>query len=139
MEVNKLFVATKAFIRNEGKILIIRESTKYTDGTNAGKFDVPGGRMQPGTTHIENLKREIREEIGIEIKIKKPFFVNEWYPKIKDEQWQIVGIFFECTPLNTDIKLGEDHEEYSWIDPKDYKNYNLIENLQLAFEKYLEQ
>lgn len=137
MESPRLFVATKAFINHNGKILIIKESTKYQDGTNAGKFDVPGGRIQPGQNYADSLKREIREEIGIEITIDRPFFVNEWHPKVKDEQWQIIGIFFECIPIDTNITLSEDHEEYLWIDPKDYKNYNLIENLQMAFESYL--
>lgn len=43
----KLFVATKAFIRYKGKILILRESNKYTDGVNSGKYDVVGGRIKP--------------------------------------------------------------------------------------------
>jgi len=34
MEVAKLFVATKAFIKHQEKILILRESGKYQDGSN---------------------------------------------------------------------------------------------------------
>ena len=44
----KLFVATKAFIRYKDKILILRESVKYDDGSNVGSYDVVGGRVNPG-------------------------------------------------------------------------------------------
>jgi len=134
----KLFTATKAFIMNqEGKILILREAPKYTDGSNINKYDVVGGRVKPGQRFDESLRREVFEETGLEIKIGKPFFVNEWRPIVKNEPWQIIGIFFECLPLSEKINLSEDHDDYLWINPKDYKNYNLIENLHPAFESYL--
>ena len=134
----RMFTATKAFIINkEGKILILRESPKYVDGANISKYDVVGGRVKPGQRFDDSLIREVSEETGIEIKIGKPFFVNEWRPIVKDEPWQIVGIFFECFPKSEEVKLSDDHDDYLWIDPDDYKNYNLIENLYPAFESYL--
>src|SRR5258708_5664220 len=72
----KLFVATKAFIVYNGKVLILQESNKYTDGSNEGKFDVVGGRIVPGERFDESLLREIEEETGLEVKIGKPFFTS---------------------------------------------------------------
>ncbi|MBI2623850.1 MAG: NUDIX domain-containing protein [Candidatus Liptonbacteria bacterium] len=162
MKVQKLFIATKAFIvRNpvnpaeaghgaSGKVLIVRESNKYEEGTNAAKFDVPGGRLTPGERFDGSLRREVKEETGLEVKIGKPFFVNEWRPVVKGEQWQVVGIFFECTlksdfseksdfPKLTDAKviLSGDHDAFEWILPEEYAKYPLIENLKVAFEAYL--
>ena len=133
----KLFVACKAFIVHDGKVLILKESTKYKEGTNIGKFDVVGGRVHPGQHFQESLLREIKEETGLDVKIGKPFHVGEWRPLVNGEQWQIVGTFFECEASSSNVKLGEDHSEFLWIEPKDYKNHNLIENLNPAFEAYL--
>ena len=134
----KLFVAIKAFIKNKkGKILIVRESSKYQDGSNTGRFDVVGGRLKPGERFDESLLREIKEETGLNVKIDKPFFVNEWRPVIKGEQWQIVATFFECQASSEKVILGKDHDHFEWIDPKNYKDYNLIGNLKVAFEAYL--
>ncbi len=135
----KLFVATKAFIVHNGKVLILRESTKYQSGANIGKFDVVGGRVEPGQRFDESLAREIKEETGLNVKIGKPFFVNEWRPVVKGEQWQIVGTFFECVADSDNVKLSNDHDDHKWIDPKEYKNHPLIENLQPAFEAYLKK
>ena len=133
----KLFVAMKAFIVNNGKVLILRESSKYKDGSNNKKYDVAGGRIEPGQRFDESLLREIKEETGLEIKIGKPFFVDEWRPFVNEEQWQIVGTFFECLSDSDKVELSEDHDDYQWIDPKEYKNYNLIEKLHPVFEAYL--
>lgn len=51
----RLFIATKSFIRYRGKILILKESLKYEDGSNAGKFDVAGGRIEPGQNFEKSL------------------------------------------------------------------------------------
>lgn len=137
--VPKLFIATKAFIVFQGKVLIIRESSKYKSGSNPGKFDVVGGRVEPGQRFDESLLREIDEETGLTVKLGRPFFVNEWRPVIKREQCQIVGTYFECFTTSDQVKLSQDHDEYLWINPKDYKNYPLIDNLIPTFEAYLEK
>lgn len=133
----KLTVATKAFIKFEKKILILKESKRYDDGTNDGKFDVPGGRVEPGQNFKESLLREIKEETGLNVEVKNPFFVGEWRPIIKEVPWQIVGIFFECIAKDSQVTLSQDHESYLWIEPKEYEKYNLIKNLNGAFEEYI--
>ncbi|USN55268.1 MAG: NUDIX domain-containing protein [Candidatus Peribacteria bacterium] len=40
----------------------MRESPAYADGSNAGKYDVVGGRVTPGERFDEALLREISEE-----------------------------------------------------------------------------
>jgi 8-oxo-dGTP diphosphatase len=134
----KLFVATKAFISYQGKILILRESNKYQDGANASRYDVVGGRIKPGQNFMESLLREIEEETKLKVRVGNPFYVGEWRPVVKGEQWQIVGTFFECLADNDKVELSVDHDDYQWIDPKEYNNYSIIDNLKLAFEKYIE-
>jgi len=131
-----LFVATKAFIVFGGKVLILRESNKYDDGTNASKYDVVGGRLKPGQRFDESLVREIMEETGLTVKIGRPFHVGEWRPVVKGVQWQVVGTFFECFAETDVVKLSVDHDDYRWIDPSDFSKYPMIENLKSAFENY---
>lgn len=135
--IDKLFVATKAFIIHDGKVLLLRESSKYADGTNAGKFDIVGGRVEPGERFDDSLLREIKEETGLTVTIGRPFYVNEWRPSVRGENWQIVGTFFECNANSNVVTLSDDHSEYIWIDPKNYKDYEIIENLHEVFENYL--
>lgn len=133
----KQLVAMKAFLVRDGKVLILRESLKNPDGTNVGKYDVVGGRVEPGERFDETLKREIQEETGINATLGRPFFVGEWRPVVRGEQWQIIATFFTCDSPTTRVTLGRDHDEYQWIDPAKFRDYPIIENLVPAFEAYL--
>lgn len=132
----KLFIATKALIFNKGKILLIRESGNYKDGTNAGKYDLIGGRLIPGQRFDESLKREVREETGLEITMEKPFHVSEWWPQVNGEQLQIVGIFFKCTSDSDRVVLSEDHDSYLWIEPRQYKEFSMTNGARSALDAY---
>lgn len=46
-------------------MLIRRSLEKYPN--IEGRWDIVGGRIEPGTTLLENLKREIKEETGLEL------------------------------------------------------------------------
>ncbi len=62
-----LQVGVKVLLRNsEGKVLILKRSEEKYGRTN-GSWDIPGGRIEPGSGLIENLKREVREETGLEL------------------------------------------------------------------------
>ncbi|MDP3996146.1 MAG: NUDIX domain-containing protein [bacterium] len=62
-----LQVGVKIFLRNkENKYLILKRSAKRYPGLK-NLWDIPGGRINPGSSLLENLKREVREETGIEL------------------------------------------------------------------------
>ena len=127
--VNKIHVqriAAKAIIINNiNQILILREASTYQEGTNVGKYGLPGGRVEVGESYFDGLKREIREETGLDIVVDKPVFVGEWFPIIKDIPHQIIGIFFACKPLSNDVALSLEHDHYVWINPQDVSGYDM--------------
>lgn len=84
------------------------------------------------------LLREIKEETWLEVTMWKPFFVNEWRPEVRGEKWQIIATYFECFAITDKVTLSDDHEDFIWIDPKDYKNYPIVDNLHETIEAYLE-
>jgi len=137
--VDKLFPSCKAFIVFNGKILILRESSKYEDGAQFGKVDVPGGRVKLGERFDEGLIREIKEETGLSVKLGNPFCVSEWRPKVRGEEWQVVATFFECFSENDKVVLSGDHDKYLWINPKEYLKYNIIETNYPVFEAFLKR
>ncbi len=137
--VDRFFLATKAVIVDQGDVLILQEAAEYEDGTNAGKWQIPGGRLEPGEQPEEALQREVAEEAGLEVTVNDPFHVDEWRPEVDGEQWQIVGVFFECSSDSRDVDVGEEHTDYAWIDPAEHHEHDLIENLHDVFEAFLER
>lgn len=130
-------VAMKAFVVYRGKVLILRESIGYEGSQNQEKWDVTGGRVKPGENIEKGLLREIMEETGLTPTLGRVFSVREWRPLINGTEHQIVGTFRECLSDSDNVELSKDHDNYEWIDPKDYKSYDLVEQLPHVFEDYL--
>src|SRR5476651_46059 len=111
-------IATKALIINDkGQMLFLREASTYEEGTNIGRYHLPGGRLNPGEAFLDGLKREVDEETGLQVEIGKPIYVGEWRPVIKGVQNQIVAIFFMCKPLTENVRLSQEHDDYKWALP----------------------
>ena len=64
----ELQVGVKVFLKNlQGKYLLVRRSPKKYPEVGA-LWDIVGGRINPGSPLLENLKREKKEEL-------KPYFI----------------------------------------------------------------
>ena len=64
----ELQVGVKAFIKNrQGKYLMLKRTEPYHPN-DAPKWDIPGGRINPGEELMIALAREIKEETGMTLK-----------------------------------------------------------------------
>ena len=103
-------VASKAFIVNDGKLLVIKRSTH-----NAIKphiWEIPGGRLEPGEDPREGLKRETMEEAGIDIDILHPLNVKHF---VRDDGQIITMLIFLCKALQDNITLSKEHTAFDWL------------------------
>ena len=104
-------VAVKAMIKNEeGKFLVIFKSGK--DEINPNEIDIPGGRLEFGEDIEICLKREVKEELNIEIEIEKPLRV--W--SLVRNDLHLVGITFSAKYIGGELKLSDEHTGYEWMD-----------------------
>ena len=131
-------IATKALIIKDGKILLLREAATYGDGTQRGRYHLPGGRVEVGEPFQNALNREIMEETGLTVEIGQPFFVGEWRPEIKGEINQIIGIFFICTATSENVKLSTEHDAYEWIDPTSWQDFDVMDPEGDVINRYIE-
>jgi A/G-specific adenine glycosylase len=60
---------TAAVIRQDGKVLIAQRPLK---GMLGGLWEFPGGKQETGETLADCLRREIKEELGLEIEVNQP-------------------------------------------------------------------
>ena len=66
-------VTIKGLCVRDGKVLLVRESKDIS-----GKWEMPGGGLDFGEDIREGLKREIKEEIGLDIEIEDMLGENEY-------------------------------------------------------------
>jgi len=112
-------LAAIAIIENDGKILIAR---RQKDDPLKGKWEFPGGKIMAGETPEECLRRELREELDIDIEVGDLLYSTQHvYNHIAVELY-----FYEITYLSGEIKLKEYHD-IRWVGKKDLRNYDFPE------------
>jgi 8-oxo-dGTP diphosphatase len=119
-----LRVAAKAVIANDnGAVLILREANTYDEGTQTGKWGLPGGRLNSGEAYTDGIIREAKEETGLDVDPLYPVYVGEWRPVIKGVPHQIIAVFTVCKAFNLDVKLSDEHDKFAWVKLADLDNY----------------
>lgn len=122
---------------NDGKILIIQRS--QNDDSYPGLWEIPGGKKEPLESSIIALKREVKEETGLDVQILKPIDVFYFQVEKLDEIRDATQISFLVKPINsTEVELSSEHQGYVWINQGELENYHISSEtknvLKTAFE-----
>ena len=129
----KIIVEFHSIIEKDGKVLVLKRSSK--DPFSADCWDLPGGVMNFGEEVVAALKREVKEECGLEIETLSPMDVST---RIDNEE-QYVAVTFICEYKSGTVKLSKDHSEFKWVDAKkvpDLEDLNWV--LEKAIYPYIE-
>lgn len=101
---------TAAIIRRGDHILI----TRRPQGVHlAGLWEFPGGKQEPGESLKDCLVREIREELGVEVRPDKHLLTEEHEYEAK----KITLHFFACSLAEGQEPLPCEGQETRWILP----------------------
>jgi len=99
-------------------------------GVFPGQWGLPGGGVERGESIEDGFRREMREEIGVEIdNIEPAFFKDGTYEKtLRDGSKQdvyMVFLLFNCTAVSEDLILNDEFVEYKWIAKSEVKEMDL--------------
>lgn len=90
-----------------------------------GKYELPGGHIDYGEDIEVGLKREIMEELGVEIKLGSPFAVFTYTNDIKGSHSIEVVYFAQLVGNPSGITLNpEDHSSGGWFTEKEAVTLN---------------
>ena len=107
-----------ALIMKDNKILIARRSTG--DESLLGKWEFPGGKVEPNENEYQAIEREINEEFELNINAKKFLTNNVFKYPTKTVDLRL----YSCEYVSGNFKL-HDHSEYKYIDKNELLNYDL--------------
>lgn len=112
-------IGQKAIIVNEENKILVLERSDKTGGPNV--WSLPGGALEDKEDPVEGIKREIKEETGLEISEIKPFSTRSYTHK---EDF-IVIIGYECHISHQPITLNWEHASYKWLTKEEALELNL--------------
>ncbi len=103
MDFPKHIVAACGLVRKAtGQVLLVR--------TTARGWDCPGGQVEEGESLIEGLKREIREEAGVEVEVTQLAGI---YSNVKSPSKVILA--FLCEWISGELKSSDETPEVIWV------------------------
>ena len=108
-----------ALLFQQGRLLICQRSA---NGTFAGKWEFPGGKIEPGEAPKDALRRELQEELGI-------------IAQVGEEVWQvehqysghapILLLFFAITAYRGTIE-NRVFQQVCWATPEELRHYDFL-------------
>jgi 8-oxo-dGTP diphosphatase len=111
-------VVVAGAVYDEGRLLAARRSAPPE---LAGRWELPGGKLEPGEGPEEALVRELREELGVEAQTLERI-PGEWplKPGYVLQVWTVRLVSGEPRPL-------EDHDELRWLGPEETHTVDWLE------------
>ena len=109
----KIKVVCGVIVKNN-KYLI----TQRGDSKNLNKWEFPGGKVEPFENIFDAIKRELKEELSIDVTPIKKLLEYDY------KKYNLC--FIECALGSNKIILNE-HLNFTWISKQEFEIYDFLE------------
>ena len=134
LQTQKIVVA--GVLCNKGKFLVLQRNVD--ESIFPGKWELPSGKVNFGEDPYDALKREIKEETGIDILNANPLTCTHYTIEKEDNKRHTVQIIYlayadEKSIIN--IGLSNEHKAYKWIFPKELNDLDTFDDMITILEE----
>jgi 8-oxo-dGTP diphosphatase len=116
MSIGRFYAMVGALLRSpsDGKYLVLRRSPDKDFAS--GAWECITGRVDQGEGFPEAVRREVREELGVEVQVDFIVGLAHFYRGEEKAENEMVGVQFCGTIENPeDIRRSDEHAEHRWI------------------------
>ncbi|GEM_PF-1734616 len=116
MNPNHVIVSAAIIMKNNSVLLTRRKAADHLGGL----WEFPGGKIHDGENLEACLRRELKEELGVEAKINSLFFST-----VHDYPERTVGLHFYLCDIESGNPAPHEAEEMAWVRLADLEQYEL--------------
>ncbi|HKJ44486.1 MAG TPA: NUDIX domain-containing protein [Balneolales bacterium] len=124
---NRVRVRVNGLLVRQRSLLMVKMNTPTMDEPF---WMPPGGGLKFGETMEEAVRREMKEETGLQVKVNELQYVSEYVRP----PWHAVEFYFNSELIDGEVALGEDPEligqiqylqDIKFISFKDFPSFNI--------------
>ena len=98
-----------------GKVLLLK--LRSHSAHDAGKWEIPGGKVKKSEFFDDALKREYLEETGLEIDVDSLYNVvrHDFTACKTGEEVKSIQLIMNVTCESDEVVVSEEHDDYGWF------------------------
>jgi ADP-ribose pyrophosphatase YjhB (NUDIX family) len=126
-------IGQKIILEKDGKVLMCR-------GIGSNSWDIPGGRLNKNEDPKAGLMRELKEELGIEVVVKNPFYVCAVHDfKNQPPRYFVVFKGSMINPSDNLVVAQDELDEIRWVSEDEVDTLVTMEDWKKAVNLYFLQ
>lgn len=108
-------LAVRGICEYNGKYLLLKIRSKSSH--DAGRWEIPGGKVKKCEFFDDALKREYLEETGLEIDVDSLLnVIRRDYTACKtNEDIKSIQLIMKVTCQSDEVTVSEEHDDYGWF------------------------
>ena len=138
-EEGRFLVAVGAIIEHaaSGRILLLKRSENVA--FLPGIWEDIGGRLKQFEEPEQALRREVREESGLEIEIIRPINIFHLFHGETNADNKMIIITYWCRSHSDHVVLSQEHSDYRWLAPREALRLAEHEGVRSDLQAFLSQ
>jgi 8-oxo-dGTP diphosphatase len=111
-------VVVKALITHKDEILIGQKEDG--DKSHSGKWHFLGGHIEEGEQLEKAVKREVKEETGLDVDVHQVIDVMTFAYE-EDDDLNALQVLYHCEADSTEAEAQDDLQDVKWVKPDEIK------------------
>lgn len=135
MRRDRIILGAGALVQRRGRLLVVKRAMP----PDLGLWAFPGGRVEVGETTQEAAVREVKEEVGLDVRIERVFDVVTYLPgDLEGGTWgQVVIVDYLARPERGEVKLSSESSSYLWATPRQILALPTTKQMKSVAAKYM--
>lgn len=118
-------VSIKGVVTVAGRVVLLRNERN--------EWELPGGKLEPGEDPAECVRREVREELALDVGVEE--ILDCWLYDIQGRV-EVVVVTYGCTLRGGEVTLSHEHKEVGLFHPADVESLPMPEGYRRSIRRW---